>query len=288
MVRLYAQAAIAAAAMPVVGFITGKVVGEASDKAPILAWTGVLVYATALAASYAHLRHYYARFDAEGVRAAPFIAFAVEAATFYLSFASVVLGSTWALWGSLVGAGVVFWGNLTSMGLGLKGRLGAERQEGALALEAGPSRTGQEGAFPPRAGNGEEREAPELQPPVPTLSPWNGTDPVRTPWNGTDAVRASWNGNGTDAVRTPPLGERGGGTPWVREAPPVNGEAGTEEEGELSRLLEALSSPKGPSALARELSWPKSTVARRLKHLVEMGLVQSDGGVYRRAEGASA
>lgn len=28
MLRVYAQAAIAAAAMPVVGFITGKVVGE--------------------------------------------------------------------------------------------------------------------------------------------------------------------------------------------------------------------------------------------------------------------
>lgn len=266
MFQVYAQAAIAAAAMPVVGFITGKVVGEASDKAPILAWAGVLVYATALAASYAHLRHYYARFDAEGVRAAPFIAFAVEAATFYLSFASVVLGSTWALWGSLVGAGVVFWGNLTSMGLGLKGRLGAERRERAVSLEADLSRTSREGVFPP----------------------WNGTDAVRTPRDGTDPVRAPWNGNGTDAVPTPPPGEREAGTSWVREAPPVNGEAGAEEEGELSRLLEALSSPKGPSALARELSWPKSTVARRLKRLVEMGLVQSDGGVYRRAEGASA
>ncbi len=124
--RLIAQAAIAAAAMPVVGFITGKVVGEASKAEPLLAGMGVVVYAIALAASYAHLRHYYSRFDAPGVRASPFIAFAVELATFYLSFASVVLESRWALFGSLIGAGVVFWGNLTSMALGLAYRAGAE------------------------------------------------------------------------------------------------------------------------------------------------------------------
>ncbi len=105
MLRVYAQAAIAAAAMPVVGFITGKVVGEAADRAPLLAGVGVVVYAIALAASYAHLRHYYARFDAEGVRASPFIAFAVEVATFYLSFASVVLGSAWASGGASWGRG---------------------------------------------------------------------------------------------------------------------------------------------------------------------------------------
>ncbi len=246
--RVWAQAAIAAAAMPVVGFITGKVVGEASDRVPVLAWMGVVVYATALAASYAHLRHYYARFDAEGVRAAPFIAFAVEAATFYLSFASVVLGSAWALWGSLVGAGVVFWGNLTSMGLGLKERVAAEA-EGRRA-EALDPRLSAERAFRGRSV------------PSPSLG----------------------NGDGTDGVPTPFPVEREGGTAWVRETPPMNG---VDEERELARLLEALSSPKGPSALARELSWPKSTVARRLKRLVDLGLVQSDGGVYRRT-GASA
>jgi DNA-binding transcriptional ArsR family regulator len=129
--RLIAQAGIAAAAMPVVGFITRKVVGEASKAEPLLAGMGVVVYAIALAASYAHLRHYYSRFDAPGVRASPFIAFAVELATFYLSFASVVLESRWALFGSLIGAGVVFWGNLTSMALGLAYRAGAEVKEGA-------------------------------------------------------------------------------------------------------------------------------------------------------------
>jgi DNA-binding transcriptional ArsR family regulator len=153
--RLIAQAGIAAAAMPVVGFITGKVVGEASKAEPLLAGMGVVVYAIALAASYAHLRHYYSRFDAPGVRASPFIAFAVELATFYLSFASVVLESRWALFGSLIGAGVVFWGNLTSMALGLAYRAGAEAKEGAEVHAP------REEALPHRVLNGESGPAGE-------------------------------------------------------------------------------------------------------------------------------
>ena len=154
--RLIAQAGIAAAAMPVVGFITGKVVGEASKAEPLLAGMGVVVYAIALAASYAHLRHYYSRFDAPGVRASPFIAFAVELATFYLSFASVVLESRWALVGSLIGAGVVFWGNLTSMALGLAYRAGAEAEEGAKVAPAPREET-----LPRRVLNGESGPAGE-------------------------------------------------------------------------------------------------------------------------------
>jgi len=153
-VGVLAQAAIAAAAMPVVGFITGKVVGEASRGEPLLAGMGVVVYAIALAASYAHLRHYYARFDAPGVKASPFIAFAVELATFYLSFASVVLGSRWALFGSLIGAGVVFWGNLTSMALGLAQRAGTEAK-----VEAVPALR-EEGLPEPRVLNGESGPGP--------------------------------------------------------------------------------------------------------------------------------
>ncbi|WP_243094791.1 helix-turn-helix transcriptional regulator [Thermus thalpophilus] len=222
MLRVYAQAAIAAAAMPVVGFITGKVVGEAMAKFPLLAVVGVVVYAVALAASYAHLRHYYARFDGEGVRASPFIAFAVEVATFYLSFASVVLGSAWALWGSLIGAGVVFWGNLTSMSLGL-----AERKRSVDARAPA--------AFPV----GEPQEV-----------------------------------NGAVNAVEPRREER-------EEALPV-----PLEKEELS-LLGALEVPKGPSALARELGWPKSTVAKRLQRLVSRGLVEARDGVYRRTERAS-
>jgi DNA-binding transcriptional ArsR family regulator len=159
--RLIAQAGIAAAAMPVVGFITGKVVGEASKAEPLLAGMGVVVYAIALAASYAHLRHYYSRFDAPGVRASPFIAFAVELATFYLSFASVVLESRWALVGSLIGAGVVFWGNLTSMALGLAYRAGAEAKEEAEvhAPKVAPAPRGE--ALPRRVLNGESGPAGE-------------------------------------------------------------------------------------------------------------------------------
>jgi len=159
--RLIAQAGIAAAAMPVVGFITGKVVGEASKAEPLLAGMGVVVYAIALAASYAHLRHYYSRFDAPGVRASPFIAFAVELATFYLSFASVVLESRWALVGSLIGAGVVFWGNLTSMALGLAYRAGAEAKEVAEVHAPKVAPAPREEALPHRVLNGESGPAGE-------------------------------------------------------------------------------------------------------------------------------
>jgi DNA-binding transcriptional ArsR family regulator len=147
--------------MPVVGFITGKVVGEASKAEPLLAGMGVVVYAIALAASYAHLRHYYSRFDAPGVRASPFIAFAVELATFYLSFASVVLESRWALVGSLIGAGVVFWGNLTSMALGLAYRAGAEAKEVAEVHAPKVAPAPREEALPHRVLNGESGPAGE-------------------------------------------------------------------------------------------------------------------------------
>ncbi|WP_155982942.1 helix-turn-helix domain-containing protein [Thermus aquaticus] len=147
--------------MPVVGFITGKVVGEASKAEPLLAGMGVVVYAIALAASYAHLRHYYSRFDAPGVRASPFIAFAVELATFYLSFASVVLESRWALVGSLIGAGVVFWGNLTSMALGLAHRAGAEAKEVAEVHAPKVAPAPREEALPHRVLNGESGPAGE-------------------------------------------------------------------------------------------------------------------------------
>jgi DNA-binding transcriptional ArsR family regulator len=147
--------------MPVVGFITGKVVGEASKAEPLLAGMGVVVYAIALAASYAHLRHYYSRFDAPGVRASPFIAFAVELATFYLSFASVVLESRWALFGSLIGAGVVFWGNLTSMALGLAYRAGAEAKEEVEVHAPKVAPAPREEALPHRVLNGESGPAGE-------------------------------------------------------------------------------------------------------------------------------
>lgn len=263
MLRVYAQAAIAAAAMPVVGFITGKVVGEAASKAPLLAGVGVVVYAVALAASYAHLRHYYARFDGEGVRASPFIAFAVEVATFYLSFASVVLGSAWALWGSLIGAGVVFWGNLTSMSLGLMER----------GVDARVNREAQEE----------------------TGVPWERDEGV----NGVEAirVRAKRVVNGVEA------GNAGAPAAFpVGEPQEVNGAVNAVElrreereealpvplEKEELSLLGALEVPKGPSALARELGWPKSTVAKRLQRLVSRGLVEARDGVYRRTERASA
>lgn len=118
---------IAALALPVVGLVTGRVVGDfflevfapRSSRGDLIgavgAGFGVLVYALALASSYSHLRHYYRGYEAQGVRASWALALAVEVATFYMSFAYVVIHSPWAFWGSLIGAFVVFWGNFSSM-----------------------------------------------------------------------------------------------------------------------------------------------------------------------------
>jgi len=118
---------IAALALPVVGLITGRVVGDfflevfapRSSRGDLIgavgAGFGVLVYALALASSYSHLRHYYRGYEAQGVRASWALALAVEVATFYMSFAYVVIHSPWAFWGSLIGAFVVFWANFSSM-----------------------------------------------------------------------------------------------------------------------------------------------------------------------------
>lgn len=110
---------IAALALPVVGLITGRVVGDFFLRGDLIgaigAGFGVLVYALALASSYSHLRHYYKGYEAQGVRASWALALAVEVATFYMSFSYVVIHSAWAFWGSLIGAFVVFWGNLSSM-----------------------------------------------------------------------------------------------------------------------------------------------------------------------------
>jgi len=335
---VYAQAAIAAAAMPVVGFITGKVVGEASDRAPLLAWTGVVVYAVALAASYAHLRHYYARFDAKGVRASPFIAFAVEAATFYLSFASVVLGSAWALWGSLIGAGVVFWGNLTSMSLGLSERAREERMGRAEGRAAGSHQRGLghspapggTGPVPGREGGTPERDTwsvrvervghlvghPEFvghrerdtlgtprTAPVPGGTPGaghlgQGVSQVGhlggaggTPL-GRDTGTLGRDAGTPGAGRDTPVGQPGGtlegsgvppapaGVPgWDRQE--VASQKEQEEEPEAA-ILEALrGGPKGVRALARELGLPKSSVQRKVKRLMEMGLLEADEDGYR-------
>jgi len=82
---------IAALALPVVGLVTGRVVGDFFLRGDLIgavgAGFGVLVYALALASSYSHLRHYYQGYEAYGVRASWALALAVEVATFYMSFA---------------------------------------------------------------------------------------------------------------------------------------------------------------------------------------------------------
>jgi ribosomal protein S25 len=110
---------VAALALPVVGLVSGRVVGDFFLREDMIGWIGavfgVLVYALALGSSYSHLRYYYRRFEPPGVRASWALALAIEVATFYMSFAYVVIQSPWAFWGSLIGAFVVFWGNFFSM-----------------------------------------------------------------------------------------------------------------------------------------------------------------------------
>lgn len=114
------QAAIAALALPVSGFVIGKVVGDYALHphawmARVGAGIGLGVYLFTLLASYRHLRHWFHGFEPEHLNASATLAAAVEVATFYMSVTSVILPSAWAFAGSLVGAFVVFWGNLQSM-----------------------------------------------------------------------------------------------------------------------------------------------------------------------------
>jgi hypothetical protein len=137
---------IPALALPVVGLVSGRVVGDFFIRGDLIGWTGavfgVLVYALALASSYSHLRHYYRGFEPQGVGASRALALAVEVATFYMSFAYVIIQSPWAFWGSLIGAFVVFWGNFSSM---YRGHIEARRSDSLAVTETSPlvsARTG--------------------------------------------------------------------------------------------------------------------------------------------------
>lgn len=310
---IIAQAAIAASAMPVVGFITGKVVGEAMEKLPLLGAAGVAVYAVALAASYAHLRHYYARFDADGVRASPFIAFAVEVATFYLSFASVVLGSAWALWGSLIGAGVVFWGNLTSMAMGLSQRA-SENTEEAIRTERAEQAEQAERVEQVKRAEGAYREARNTPgtlpvPPSPGRNAEGGTEedrrntPLETGFlRGLEAGHLEKGRNGTPLVQevrrvevsvpreearktwgTHETPKESREEPGKTPAPQPSTSEGDGRDRTLEKVLEALGQrPMGPRALARELGTSPSTASRWLQRLEAQGLVaRTEDGTYQ-------
>lgn len=158
-----ALSVIAALALPVVGLITGRVVGDFFLRGDLIGATGaafgVLVYALALASSYSHLRHYYKGYEAQGVRASWALALAVEVATFYMSFSYVVIHSAWAFWGSLIGAFVVFWGNLSSM---YEARL--ERARAVQAAPDGRALVGEAPAPAVRAPAGGEEPIAQTQP----------------------------------------------------------------------------------------------------------------------------
>ena len=114
------RAGMAALALPVTGFVIGKVVGDYSIYPHrLLAWVGAIigvgVYIFTLIASYRHLRDFFHWYEPEGLNASGTLAVAAEAATFYMSVSSVIMKSEWAFWGSIIGAFVVFWGNWQSM-----------------------------------------------------------------------------------------------------------------------------------------------------------------------------
>lgn len=243
---------IAALALPVVGLVTGRVVGDFFLRGDLIgavgAAFGVLVYALALASSYSHLRHYYRGYEAQGVRASWALALAVEVATFYMSFSYVVIHSAWAFWGSLIGAFVVFWGNLSSM---YEARL-----ERARAVQAPPD---------DRAPVGEAPGAGAI------LETLLAAEAVETEVSRVrQSVRA--------VVATTPRPEAGS-EPLPDQAVPIHQDCSlSEADREVLRL--AALGPVGPSGLSRALGIAKSSAGDRLKRLERMGLLVKRGSSY--------
>jgi hypothetical protein len=254
---------IAALALPVVGLITGRVVGDFFLRGDLTgalgAGFGVLVYALALASSYSHLRHYYRGYEAQGVRASWALALAVEVATFYMSFSYVVIRSPWAFWGSLIGAFVVFWGNLSSM------------------YEARLERAGSDEARAQFVPHDSERS--------PYLEALLSAETVETTVK--QAVRAvsriaSPNSDGSlqdgrEAVILPPQDNH--------EPPPERQDELPLSEVDQELLRLAAAGPVGPSSVSRALGIAKSSAGDRLRRLERMGLLVKQGSSYRLPEG---
>ena len=244
-----ALSVIAALALPVVGLITGRVVGDFFLRGDLIgaigAGFGVLVYALALASSYSHLRHYYKGYEAQGVRASWALALAVEVATFYMSFGYVVIHSAWAFWGSLIGAFVVFWGNLSSMYEARVERLQAPPS--TPFGESTPPRSEEAGPFQEMEALYEERVSEVRQ-----------------------AVRAM---RVAQDIRREQAGE---------PAPTIEADTTPLSETDREVLRLAATEPVGPSAIARALGIAKSSAGDRLKRLERMGLLVKQGSSYRR------
>lgn len=153
------KAAIAALALPVSGFVIGKVVGDYFVHANfwmarIGGGTGLLVYVFTLLASYKHLRNFFHTFEPENVKASHTLAIAVEVATFYMSVSAVIMNSIWAFWGGIIGAFVVFWGNFQSMS-----KVARQHARKAASRRQAP-KTGHDGVPTPSPGRKRTRRAP--------------------------------------------------------------------------------------------------------------------------------
>lgn len=311
---------IAALALPVVGLVTGRVVGDFFLRGDLIgavgAGFGVLVYALALASSYSHLRHYYQGYEAQGVRASWALALAVEVATFYMSFAYVVIHSPWAFWGSLLGAFVVFWGNFSSMYEARIERAGDTDLCGETTTQ--PARTSVVTASPV----GEHLEAAQLHGAFPeqTLQAFVSAEAVETrirqvrqevravrktdePLSGRMANAAVHRTvdeplpKQTAHAAHPaasPLGEHLKEHLEVRpvtlptqeghEAPSRGPDYSLSEvDREVLRL--AAAGPVGPSSISRVLGIAKSSAGDRLQRLERLGLLVKGGSGYRLPEG---
>jgi len=267
---------IAALALPVVGLVTGRVVGDFFLRGDLIgavgAGFGVLVYALALASSYSHLRHYYQGYEAQGVRASWALALAVEVATFYMSFAYVVIHSPWAFWGSLIGAFVVFWGNFSSMYEARTGRLSGETTAQPVRAEAALH-----GAFPEQtlafvSAEAVETRISQVRQEVRAVSKQSPGGPVHR--TGDEPLPRQTVYEEHPEVRPVTLPTQEGHEAPTREADfPLS-----EAEQEVLRL--AAAGPVGPSSVSRVLGIAKSSASDRLRRLERLGLLVKQGSSY--------
>ena len=264
---------IAALALPVVGLVTGRVVGDFFLRGDLIgavgAGFGVLVYALALASSYSHLRHYYQGYEAQGVRASWALALAVEVATFYMSFAYVVIHSPWAFWGSLLGAFVVFWGNFSSMYEARTGRLESHDLSGETAAQPARPLVVEGTRFPEQlqafvSAEAVETKISQVRQEVRAVRKMDDTPSGRM-------ANATVHRMGDEPL---PLPTQEGHEAPTREADSPLSEA----DQEVLRL--AAAGPVGPSSVSRALGIAKSSASGRLRRLERLGLLVKQGSSY--------
>ncbi|MCX7741443.1 MAG: transcriptional regulator [Meiothermus sp.] len=267
---------IAALALPVVGLVTGRVVGDFFLRGDLIgavgAGFGVLVYALALASSYSHLRHYYQGYEAQGVRASWALALAVEVATFYMSFAYVVIHSPWAFWGSLIGAFVVFWGNFSSMYEARTGRLSGE-----TAAQPARAEAALHGVFPEQtlqafvSAEAVETRISQVRQEVRAVSKQSPGGPVHPTGDEPLPRRTVYEEH--PEVRPVTL-------PTHEEHEATSGQDFPLSEADQEVLRLAAAGPVGPSSVSRALGIAKSSASDRLRRLERLGLLVKQGSSY--------